>query len=109
MLDRGSQLAQRATRNPKAETRRPKGIRTAKSETGRGSPHADRPTEGHPHHALRVKSAAHASTLAISDFGFRPSFGFRISGFGFDPAICSTSTTRSKQGPHYGPRSEEHT
>jgi len=57
----------------------------------------------HPHHALLEKSAAHLRLVASSAFGFRPSFGLRASGFGFDPAIGSASTTTSKETPRHGP------
>jgi hypothetical protein len=97
MLDRGSQVAGHAGRNPKTEIRKPKEIRKAKSESGLGSPHAGRPPEGYPHLTLLANSAPHVCLEPNSAFGFRPSFGFRISGFGFGPATGSASTRLSKE------------
>jgi hypothetical protein len=55
------------TLNPKSEGRNPKEIRRPKSEGTYGV-------------GIREEDG---SEVADSEFGFRPSFGFRVSGFGF--------------------------
>src|ERR1019366_10402306 len=104
MLDRSSKAAGHARRNPKAEIRKPKETRNPRSETGLGSPHAGPPPEGYHHLTLLRIPADHVCLVANSAFGFRASFGFRISGFGFNAATCSTSTRLNKKVPRHGTR-----
>lgn len=91
-----------ARRNPRAESRKPKEIRNSKSEMGPDSPHAGRPPEGYPHLTLPANSANHGCSVAHSALGFRPSFGFRISGFGFHPSSPTTPTIKRKETPRHG-------
>jgi hypothetical protein len=43
-------------------------------------------SEGNPKSEIRKDASQH---IGASDFGFRASFGFRISDFGFKPALLS--------------------
>ena len=90
-----------AEQNPKAETRRPKEVRNLKSEKRRGACRVGLPLEGHPDRVLLGHSMGHGRGTENSAFGFRPSFGLRDSGFGFDLETGSTSTTKSKECPRY--------
>ncbi len=77
MLDRGSQLVQRARRNPKAETRRPKEGRNPKSEKRRCHYRSNLLLEGRPHQMLLRHLADHSYGVENSAFGLRAS-GLRL-------------------------------
>jgi HEAT repeat protein len=78
--------SRREIRMPKPETRR-------KSEAPKPLP-APSPGEPSDPECLSVpaatskRAASHTGGRPASDFRFRPSFGFRFSGFGFLPLIC---------------------
>jgi len=65
-------------RNPKAEIRRPKEGRVPKSES-------KSTTKGQGNEAFVALLLCSLQSAAVSAFGFRPSFGLRISAFGFSP------------------------
>ena len=99
MLDRVSQLVQRARRNPKAETRRPK---EGRNPNGRSIEREfDLTFSAERSSKSEGRMAIGSRLLRISAFGFRPSFGLRASGFGFDLDAVSTSTTKNREGHHY--------
>src|SRR5664280_3325431 len=89
-VDRGARRPVGSSPNPKCEIRKPKEIRNPKSRIrSRSSRTAVRP--------IRL----------FSDLGFRPSFGFRISAFGFRggglPSRCHLHDQRAT--PHRAPLS----
>ena len=71
--------------NPKSETRNPKEIRSSKSEIRSCSADLVALCKGSGV-AQDCGSTAIEQAAGTSDFGFRPSFGFRVSDFGFTPS-----------------------
>src|ERR1041385_6379614 len=82
-------------RNPKVEIRKKSEIRNPKGES-EVKPQSRSDALGRPSSPVRLAGLANhfatpfrgsISALATSDFGFRISFGFRPSDFGFEPRI----------------------
>src|ERR1035437_4240860 len=88
---RAALMLVRALSTPKSEDRRPKKTRSPKSRM----------------HS-RLSGAATQQVKPSSDFGVRPSFGFRASGFGFQECRHCSLFNQPAIGAAL-PRSEEHT
>jgi len=103
----------RGAEGPKSEIRDPKEIRSPKS-AGRSlkRPIVDLTTKP-PRRKGRMGAnpgfclCSFAPSLLIRDFGFRPSFGFRVSAFGFTPSPTPSriSTTPVSVPPRSAPPS----
>jgi len=71
------------TRNPKPEIRKKFEIRNPKQKPARAAPQYSQKKFALTGSQSPFRTKSIGGKVFSSDFGFRPSFGFRISGFGF--------------------------